>query len=682
MDESSLSTLASLQTFTHTYVVKGVTSPILNAAVMGDSYLVRVMRTLGKEVRAITELEWDHLDSRNTTPARPQSPQPVIIAAANTTWNQHLAPQDDSLASRKIRRRGCLSFFRELFNMVRMSLQQSDKDDFYAAIVCMEVQLYPKEEREAEPLKEHGQITSGNQTLEFETINLLSLLAAILSDPIADATERGNTLEIIGAIAMHDPSHIRRHSLEFFELAKRNLGNGIDEMTGPGRPTPNHRRQIIFKCPPNDVIASLLFLLAVETDAGLLLQATEIMRVILDTVMLGENGQLGTGLHLEDIEGASGGLSPSQDKGKSGNSTGASVASQESDQNQFLSLFYEQFIPWLVAPFQYTAVHPARRMPDCLAMTSTQSPILENMRHVFKQGVTKGDSLLIIVPDDAIRGSFAVELLSFCVRAHLYRMKFFLLRSRVLGSVLRMLHPTASSSSGDRCLKLAVLRLLRSVLSVKDEFYHRHIIQHNLFSPVFDAFRANPVGDNLISSAVVEMCDFIQTQKIKSLIEYIVTKHLGSPTVDGQTSLEDVSSPYVSTISTLRKFYEESFMSANGNPLKLEVHESDETSNGGNDHHRYFGASFIRNSLPVMSQKALDDQVSDKCSCCCPRIVSSILTPLRANFYCSESSVKLTPMSLISTLMMRTTEWGHLRRQSVLPSMMLLILRERRAHCL
>lgn len=610
MDESSLSTLASLQTFTHTYVVKGVTSPIKNAAVMGDSYLVRVMRTLGQEVRAITELEWDHLDSKNPAPARPQSPQPVIIRAANTTWNQHLAPQDDSLASRKVRRRGCLSFFRELFNMVRMSLQQSDKDDFYAAIVCMEVLLYPKEEREAEPLKENDQNTSGNQGLEFETINLLSLLAAILSDPIADATERGNTLEIIGAIAMHDPSHIRRHSLEFFELTKRHLGNGVDEMTGPGRPTPNQRRQIIFKCPPNDVIASLLFLLAVETDAGLLLQATEIMRIILDTDMLGESGQIGTGLNLEDIEGASGGLSPSQDKGKSGISTGASVAGQESDQNQFLSLFYEQFIPWLVAPFQYTVVHPARRMPDCLAMTSAQSPILENMRRVFKQGVTKGDSLLVIVPDDAIRGSFAVELLSFCVRAHLYRMKFFLLRSRVLGSILKMLHPTASSSSGDRCLKLAALRLLRSVLSVKDEFYHRHIIQHNLFSPVFDAFRANPVGDNLISSAIVEMCDFIQTQKIKSLIEYIVTKHLGSPTVEGQTSLEDVSSPYVSTISTLRKFYEESFMSTNGNPIKLDMHESDETSNGGNDHNRYFGASFIRNSQPVMSQKALDDQVS------------------------------------------------------------------------
>ena len=62
-------------------------------------------------------------------------------------------------------------------------------------------------------------------------------------------------------------------------------------------------------------------------------------------------------------------------------------------------------------------------------------------------------------------------------------------------------------------------------MSVKDEFYHRHIIQHNLFAPVFAAFRTNPVGDNLVSSAIVEMCDFIHRENITSLISHIVTKH-------------------------------------------------------------------------------------------------------------------------------------------------------------
>ena len=49
--------------------------------------------------------------------------------------------------------------------------------------------------------------------------------------------------------------------------------------------------------------------------------------------------------------------------------------------------------------------------------------------------------------------------------------------------------------------------MLRAVISIKDEFYHRHIIQFNLFSPVFDLFRSMPVGSNLISSAILEVSD-------------------------------------------------------------------------------------------------------------------------------------------------------------------------------
>jgi hypothetical protein len=93
---------------------------------------------------------------------------------------------------------------------------------------------------------------------------------------------------------------------------------------------------------------------------------------------------------------------------------------------------------------------------------------------------------------------------------------------------------------------------------VNDEFYHRHIIQHDLFAMVFEAFRANPVGDNLVSSAIVEMCDYIHHEKIRSLLEYIVTKHLskGSYSESEVLSLEDMSSPYVTTLTELRKAYE------------------------------------------------------------------------------------------------------------------------------
>lgn len=152
------------------------------------------------------------------------------------------------------------------------------------------------------------------------------------------------------------------------------------------------------------------------------------------------------------------------------------------------------------------------------------------------------------------------------------------------------------------------VRFLRSILSVKDEFYHRHIIQHNLFAPVFEAFRSNPVGDNLVSSAIVEMCDFIHSENIKSLVEHIVTKHLSSVPDRPAPSLEDVSSPYVTTLTTLRRAYEKN--------LKMSTRQVTGTSNNVDTptpadeaQSEYFPSNAgARNTAIVLNEKAREDQ--------------------------------------------------------------------------
>jgi protein phosphatase-4 regulatory subunit 3 len=596
MDENSLSTLSSLMTFTHADVVKGVTQG------GDDSYLVKVLRMLATEISVITQMEWNQLQEQQSsellpTAAKenittttgsvhhqaPPSPAPSSISelsfraeskkdetTTSTSWKQHLAPQDGALASRLLRRTGAISFFRELFNMVRVSLQPTDKDDFYAAIVNMEIDILDDN--------------------RGGSVNLLSLLASVLSDPSASVEEKGGILEIIAGIAMHDSSHIRRQCLELHEVWKRDES---ERMACPGRPNPNDAKQIIFCCSPNDLLASLLYLMAVETDAGILLQTSEIMRIILDTDMLGEHGPIEGGPPQ--------GMQHLQMEHPSSPAYSGSIGS---DQNNFLAMFYEHYVQWLAAPFQYTILHPVRRAPDEALTSTSDSRLMLRILERFNSGVTTKDPLLRVVSPCAIRSSFAVELLSFCVRAHLHRMKFFLLRSRVLGSVLRLLKPSkgaGAASSGNRCLKLAALRFLRSILSVKDEFYHRHIIQHNLFTPVFEAFRANPVGDNLVSSAIVEMCDFIHNQNIKSLIEYIVTKHLSatsSPSsVTDRPSLEDVATPYVQTLTILRKTYEDDLRIDKDQTVDQEGREQ---SNGT--------GSYYDHARSGMSEKAMEDQ--------------------------------------------------------------------------
>ncbi len=253
MDESSLTTLGSLLTFTHADVVKGVMcapDPSRNKLTKSsDSYLVQVLRLLGKEIRAIREAEWVCVDENSTrhdsitTQVDNPSGESASLSLSSsfesqdTPWKQHLAPQDDSLPSRKIRRRGCLSFLRELFNMVRMSLQQSDKDDFYNLLVVMDVDLDEKKDS-----KESQQSLQLNQT-----VNLLSLLGAILSDINSDVSERGACLEILSVIAMFDASLIRKHCLVEFSSTENegDVGKLLNRRESSiGRPQPDHNHNV------------------------------------------------------------------------------------------------------------------------------------------------------------------------------------------------------------------------------------------------------------------------------------------------------------------------------------------------------------------------------------------------------------------------------------------------------
>ncbi len=614
MDESSLSTLSSLQTFTHAEVVKGVTmSPVESddrGDLLRDSYLAKVIRILGHEMDEICNLEWQELETlreessgdkdvrfllakrqREESLSSSSRDQSTVIETgknpqkASTIWKQHLAPQDNSMSSRRIRRRGSLSFLRELFNMVRVSLHQDDKDDFFAVLVSMEVDLaYSKDARNT------AKDENTTKKQPSKPVNFLLLLATVLSDPETDVTDKGLVLEIIAVIAMHDPSLIRRKCLDFFASSKNERLS---------RPMTNEKKQVVFQCPPNDLLASLLFLLSMETDAGVLLQVSEIMRIILDTDIMGDNRTMNTGF-ADEAEGIppSGGHNPPHDQHPNPNGTGNTASTE---QNQFLSVFYEHYVHWLAAPFQFTILYPLLRVPMEIFYGTRKSEIMETMIRRFEKGEYHEEPLLHRVPFSALRSSFAVELLSFCVRAHQYRMNAYLLRSRVLGEVLKMIQPSAPrNTSVDRCLKLAALRFLRAVLSVDEDSYNSHIIKDDLFGPVFEAFRANPVGDNLVSSSIVEMCDFINSKQMNSLIEYIVTKHISVTGSDAPVpSLEDVSSPYVSTLTCLRHTYEtlQRERQAQNNPNQsLGVSENTGIAN------------MARGNRVVTNEKALEDQ--------------------------------------------------------------------------
>lgn len=110
------------------------------------------------------------------------------------------------------------------------------------------------------------------------------------------------------------------------------------------------------------------------------------------------------------------------------------------------------------------------------------------------------------------------ELLCFCVLHHSYRIKYYFLRNNVIEKVLCL------TRRKEKYLVAAAVRFLRTILSRNDAYLNRHIVNHNLFEPVIQAFTANGNRYNLLNSAVLELIDYIRKENIKCLVEYLLNK--------------------------------------------------------------------------------------------------------------------------------------------------------------
>jgi len=465
-------------------------------------------------------------------------------------------------------------------------------------------------------------------------VSLLSLLSSILSDPNTDTKERGAALEILSVITMHDPNLVRKYCLDTAASAQQDA-NGA---TVVAKLHPNDLQEVLFAtCPPEDLMLALIFTMTNESDAGCLLQTSDIIRYVLEMELVGgehtnaTNGQgdsLSAGGGFQDEENNVNACNVATNNGNlntnGDGATGGIMEGVQSDRNSFLALFYDRYVQWLVAPFQYKVMVPRLAIPQ-------NNEAMGRIRQEFCQrctaGISDGDHCIFEpIHPCSVRASFTFEIISFSIRAHVHRMKFFMLRTRLLGAILKMTRrkdnegstPSSASPSlqqppwalqpGSQCLKLASLKVLRSMLSIKDEFYHRHIVQYNLFAPVFEMFRENTrlsVGNNLISSAILEMCDFICFEKIKSLIDYIVTKHLSKTNNPKDRSLEDIANPHVETFKQIRKVFEDNNTKSEQAGAGESFHSGsgDASINGSHD-----GLLVNGRGRSILGKKALEDQ--------------------------------------------------------------------------
>lgn len=111
---------------------------------------------------------------------------------------------------------------------------------------------------------------------------------------------------------------------------------------------------------------------------------------------------------------------------------------------------------------------------------------------------------------------FLCSLLSTFATAHSYRMKYFVMRNSVIIRVLSCLeHPS-------RVVRVEVIRFVRTIFGLKDDFYFRHIIKGDLLRQLFHSLDGK---DALITSMILDTLEFVRVEGIFSIMEYIVTQY-------------------------------------------------------------------------------------------------------------------------------------------------------------
>ena len=115
-----------------------------------------------------------------------------------------------------------------------------------------------------------------------------------------------------------------------------------------------------------------------------------------------------------------------------------------------------------------------------------------------------------------------IELLSYCISQHSYRIKYFILRNNVVDKILKLLERPEKS------LACAALRFLKTCILMKDEFYNRYLVKNNLLRPVLVAYLRNHHRENLLHSALLDFLDLLRRENLKSLLSIVVTSDMWS----------------------------------------------------------------------------------------------------------------------------------------------------------
>ncbi|KAG6019788.1 hypothetical protein E4U41_003077, partial [Claviceps citrina] len=115
-----------------------------------------------------------------------------------------------------------------------------------------------------------------------------------------------------------------------------------------------------------------------------------------------------------------------------------------------------------------------------------------------------------------------VEILSFLIRQHHRYSRYFVMNNNLVQRVTQLL------KCPDKYLRLVAIRFFRGLIGMQDDFYIKQITEKQALSPALDVLIETMPRDNLLSSACLELFEYIKKENIKELVKSLVANRRDS----------------------------------------------------------------------------------------------------------------------------------------------------------
>ncbi|KAF4994438.1 hypothetical protein FGRMN_5768 [Fusarium graminum] len=115
--------------------------------------------------------------------------------------------------------------------------------------------------------------------------------------------------------------------------------------------------------------------------------------------------------------------------------------------------------------------------------------------------------------------TYLVEILTFFVRQHGLRCKFYVMSNDIAKRISQLL------ACPEKFLRLVAIRFFRSLIGLQDEFYIKHLTEKQILGPILEVLIETMPRDNLLDSASLEFFEFIKKENVKDLIKHLVLNY-------------------------------------------------------------------------------------------------------------------------------------------------------------